>query len=361
MLTMNCLRSRIAFVAVFSAFFLYAESRPIECRRCRGKGIIFFQHNVGTFGLSNKKSQCPICHQWILAGSSHSDPCPDCQGRGTINTPDNNNRSRQRNQSGGGNSSNNNVPIQNGFTQEQQLALDLLEAQLQGYDGFLDQNHCYGKVYKYNPKNHRGQNVLTQCIQDKKECRIASFTDNGGVIIWGNNNYYANNVSSDIINKLSDIYNKQEYVKDFTISNGGKYWCVSYGKDQWFAWHAVGSQTLYDCLNHFIKKGVGIRSVGLDDYGRCIVVGDDGEVKYSIEYEKAVKDAINKFGQIYGVSINSNGCCLFCCQNGVYFNGLASSAADALTRLNYIPRVCKHSYTGHYFFSDGKGRCDYWF
>ena len=361
MIIMNSVKFKIFWVVILFAFSLCAESRTVKCYRCNGTGRIYFQHGIGTFGHSNKKSQCPICHQWILAGVSHSDPCPACNGLGSINKPDYNNSS-QRNKSNGGNSSNNDVPVQNGFTAEQQLALDMLNASLSGYDGFMDQNRCYGKVYKYNPQNHKGQFQLTQSINNRKRCRIASFTDNGGVTIWGDNEFYGVNVKNEILEKLMDIHKKGEYVKDFTMTNTGKYWCVSYGKDNWFAWHANGFQGLYDALNQFIKMGVGIRSVAMDENEHFIVVGDNGHVVYSMQYEKVVKDAINKFGQVYGVSLNVYGGCILCCQNGVYFNGLASSVADVLKKINYIPKVFKHSYTGHYFFGNGTDYVyNYWF
>ena len=53
-----------------------------DCPRCHGKGRVKTFASVSTFGISNKKQQCPICHQWVSLGDSHYDTCPQCGGSG---------------------------------------------------------------------------------------------------------------------------------------------------------------------------------------------------------------------------------------------------------------------------------------
>lgn len=53
-----------------------------ECPRCHGKGRVKTFASVSTYGISNKKQQCPICHQWVTFGDEHYDTCPQCGGSG---------------------------------------------------------------------------------------------------------------------------------------------------------------------------------------------------------------------------------------------------------------------------------------
>lgn len=134
------MKSRLFFlfaIFLFANIGLFAQT----CTRCHGKGIIYFQYGTGTYGHNNSKKQCPICHQWVPSGVSHSDPCPSCNGRGSIRSTNTNHSSR-----------NNNSSQTNGtFEATQNFILEnALNAQLKGYDGFLDQNNCYGNIGKYN-------------------------------------------------------------------------------------------------------------------------------------------------------------------------------------------------------------------
>ena len=344
---------------VLSLFYaVNTAAQSTDCPRCKGKGKIYFQYGLSTFGHTNTKKQCPICHKMVLAGVSHCDDCPDCGGRGRIVRSNGSRNTSTRNSS----HSSSGVTQQYGLTPEQQqMCLDNMNSQLEGYDGFLNQNRAYGKVYKFNPRNHQGQTPLTNKISELNRASIAIFTDSGGLIIYDGNGYLTNNIRNDINDKLASINRNREVIRDITISDSGNYWCVIYGKDGWFAWHASATNEIYNKLNCFINTNEFINSVAFDSFGHYVIVGERGTVLCSSLYQDVVNRARQKFGKIISASVTDHGGCVLCCQNGVYFNGIASSIADVLKSINYIPRVIKHSYTGHYFIGDGKGGCRYWF
>lgn len=53
-----------------------------DCPRCHGKGRIKTFSAVSTYGVTNKKQQCPVCHQFVSVGETHYDSCPQCNGSG---------------------------------------------------------------------------------------------------------------------------------------------------------------------------------------------------------------------------------------------------------------------------------------
>lgn len=53
-----------------------------DCPRCHGKGRVKTFASVSTYGVSNRKQECPICHKWVPFGDEHYDSCPQCGGSG---------------------------------------------------------------------------------------------------------------------------------------------------------------------------------------------------------------------------------------------------------------------------------------
>lgn len=343
------MKSRLFFlfaIFLFANIGLYAQT----CTRCHGKGIIYFQYGTGTYGHNNSKKQCPICHQWVPSGVSHSDPCPSCNGRGSIRSTNTNHSSRNNNSS----------QTNRTFEATQNFILEnALNAQLKGYDGFLDQNNCYGNIGKYNPNNHVYLNSLTNKIKELNRCTSGGFSSKGaGVIIFDGYGFQAENVPQELLDQLFEINRNEQTIKDVTFSDNGTYWCVVYNINGWFA---LAPQEVYDQLNSMIDKEIGIRSVALDDFGHYIIVGDDGTVLCSQKYQNIVNEARNKFGKIVCASTTLHGGVVLCCDNGVYFNRISSSVADVLKKLDFIPKVVKISYTGHYLITDGNNYSFYWF
>lgn len=213
------------------------------CTRCHGKGIIYLPIWHGTYGHNNSKKQCPICHQWVPSGVSHSDPCPSCNGRGSIRSTNTNHSSR-----------NNNSSQTNGtFEATQNFILEnALNAQLKGYDGFLDQNNCYGNIGKYNPNNHVYLNSLTNKIKELNRCTSGGFSSKGaGVIIFDGYGFQAENVPQELLDQLFEINRNEQTIKDITFSDNGTYWCVVYNINGWFA---LAPQEVYDQLNSMMIK-----------------------------------------------------------------------------------------------------------
>ncbi|WP_065219248.1 MULTISPECIES: zinc finger-like domain-containing protein [Butyricimonas] len=344
---------RILLLVIFSFSFVCLSAQDRKCYRCHGKGIIYFQHNVGTYGQNNSKKQCPICHKWVPAGVSHSDPCPDCNGHGVVSSSGSN-KSNTRNTSG-----NNNASETYGLSAEtQQQMLNVMNGQLRGEEGFLNQNNCYGKYYQYNPTSHVGLNTLTDKIKELNRCSTGAFSANGaGVIVFDGYGFQTQGVPQALLDRLFQINKEQQTIKDVTITDNGTYWCVIYGN----CWAAYAPEGVYNQLNVMINKS-GISSVALNDSGHYIIVGNDGSTLCSSQYyQERVNEARGKFGKIISASIDLFGRVALCCERGVYLCGAPSSVADVLKSINIIPKVVKISFTGHYLITDGKGVCWYWF
>lgn len=353
------MKSRLLFlfaIFLFANIGLFAQT----CPRCHGKGIIYFQHSTGTYGHNNSKKQCPICHQWVPSGVSHTDPCPSCNGCGSIRNSNSNHSSKSKNNS----STDNNFSSIDAAVQAMQqemwdIAIENSYGQLKGYEGSLNQNNCYGNIGKYNPNNHVYLNTLTNKIKELNRCTTGGFSSNGaGVIIFDRNGFQAEKVPQELLDKLFEINKSQQTIRDITFSDNGTYWCVVYNFNGWFA---LAPQEVYDRLNSLNNKNIGIRSVALDDFGHYIIVGDDGTVLCSPKYQTIVNEARNKFGKIVCASTALHGEVVLCCDRGVYFNKISSSVADVLKKLDFIPKVMKISYTGHYLITDGNNCAFYWF
>ena len=56
----------------------------IQCKKCGGGGKMQTRFAMSTFGLDNRKLQCPYCKEWILASETHWDPCDRCGGTGKV-------------------------------------------------------------------------------------------------------------------------------------------------------------------------------------------------------------------------------------------------------------------------------------
>lgn len=342
---------RILLLSVFSFLVVCASAQDHKCYRCHGKGIIYFQHNVGTYGQDNTKRQCPICHKWVHAGVSHSDPCPDCNGLGVV-SGSGKNTSNVRNTSG-----NDSAPETYGLSAEtQQQMLNAMNAQLSGEDGFVNQNNCYGEFYQYNPTSHVYLNTLTDKIKELNRCSTGSFSSNGaGVIIYDGYGFQTQGVPQPLLDRLFEINSKHQTIKDVTITDNNTYWCVIYGN----AWAALAPENVYQQLNAMLPRG--ISSVALNDYGHYIIVGNDGSTLCSSQYyQERVNEACGRFGKVVSASIDLFGRVALCCERGVYICGAPSSVADALKKINFIPKVVKFSFTGHYLITDGDRNCWYW-
>lgn len=342
----------------FSIFLIIAltavtQANAHKCLRCGGKGIIYFQHGTGTYGHNNSKRQCPICHQWIPSGVSHSDRCPDCGGTGEIG-------GNKRNSSRNGNSSSSSSSGSysndySGLTPNEQLQLDMMNAQYQGYEGFMNENHCYGKIGKYNPNNHRQLDYLTKHFQNGSHGRLAAFSaDGAGVVIEGRNANVYQNIPSGMADAILKGNKQAGTFIDIALSDYGKYWSVIYDVNGVRYWHAYATDEIYGKLNELCGANKKICTVAIDDFNRYIISCDDGTTVCSSQYVDLVNKARNKFGNIKCASITAHGSVVLCCERGVYFNYIASSAADVLKKLDFIPRYIKTSYTGHYFISDNR-------
>ena len=333
-----------------------------RCLRCGGKGIVYFQRGgTGTYGHNNSKRQCPICHQMVPSGVSHSDRCPDCNGTGQIQSRSSRSSSRSRSSSSSSSSSSY-QQYYGGFTPEQQLALDMMDARMRGYNGMVNENHSYGKAIRYDPTLHTYIDYLTDAIKEANEARIAAFSRNGiGVVIMGNNGYCYRHLPQSMIDVIDDVNNKKGRIIDINITEFGKRWSVISKVDNKFRWTVLASDDIYSKLHAFNDQGKEIVSVAMDEYSGYVIVCDDGTTECSPKFESTVRQAKNKFGKILSACVASQGHCVLCCERGVYFNSIPSSAVDILKKVGFIPRYVKVTNYGQYFISDGGGRCYYWF
>lgn len=77
----HAIRFILTLIMLLSATF--AEAR--QCSKCGGSGRMrMFENRVASYGMSSEKVQCRICRQWFINGSSHTEPCDACGGRGQI-------------------------------------------------------------------------------------------------------------------------------------------------------------------------------------------------------------------------------------------------------------------------------------
>ena len=350
-----CVQVLLATFFLSLSVHLFAQDRT--CTKCHGRGIITFQYGMSTFGINNSKKQCPICHQWVSAGSAHSDPCPKCNGTGRIPRPVTSTSKSNSYSTPVSNSSS--APVNYNYSPNVQYPIsNATNINIQGYDGFMEQNNCYGNIVRYFPNNHVYLNDLTNKIKELNRCRTGAFSSKGnGVIVFDNNGFQAKNIPQDLLNKLFEINKNQQDIRDVAFSENGTYWCVIYNINGWYAYSPKEFQ---DRMNDMISRRIGVRSVALDDYGNYVIVGDDGSVLCSPKYQQTINEARNKFGKIISASV-TNSCYVFCCERGVYFNGIQSSVADILKKTSYIPKVVKITSTGHYLITDGNNACWYWF
>lgn len=341
-------------------------SAPVKagtCYRCHGKGIVYFQYGTGTYGHNNSKRQCPICHQMVPSGVTHTDPCPDCGGSGQTRSNTRSGSSSRSSSSSSSSSYSGGYQSYGTLTPNEQLQLDMMKAQYKGYEGFMNQNRCYGKINKYNPQNHHYLSVVTGDIKKENSGRLAAFSASGaGVVIRGNNGYCYQGLPKEMVSTIDEINTQKGRFIDITISDYGKYWCVVHDRNGTRYWRAMADQSIYDQLHALDNAGKKVCTVALDDFSHYIIACDDGTTVCSKEFEDLVNKARAKYGDIKSASFTAHGGCVMCCERGVYFNSIASSVADVLKKLSFLPRCIKVSYTGHYFISDNSdnGLCYYW-
>ena len=219
----------------------------------------------------------------------------------------------------------------------------------------MNENNCYGKIGKYNPNNHQSLNVLINNIKEGGHCRLAAFSAYGaGVTVQGRNALCYQNAPSNLIDAILKGNKQSGTFIDITISDYGKYWCVIYDVNGVRYWHAYATDEIYGKLNELCGANKKICTVAIDDFNRYIISCDDGTTSCSSQYVDLVNKARNKFGNIKCACITAHGSVVLCCERGVYFNYIASSVADVLKKLDFIPRYIKTSYTGHYFISDNR-------
>lgn len=73
----------------FVLLFVLAISLEVysrTCPKCNGSGRMKIFYALSTYGISREKKQCPICKQWITAGTEHTEPCDRCGGSGHVET-----------------------------------------------------------------------------------------------------------------------------------------------------------------------------------------------------------------------------------------------------------------------------------
>lgn len=333
-----------------------------RCLRCGGKGIVYFQRGgTGTYGHNKSKRQCPICHQMVPSGVSHSDRCPDCNGTGQIQSRSSRSSASSRSSSSSSSSSSY-QQYDGGFTPEQQLALDMMDARMRGYNGMVNENHSYGKAIRYDPTFHTSIGFLTDAIQKANEARIATFSRNGiGLVVMGNNGYYYNQLPQGMLDVILDVNKKEGRIVDINITELGKCWSVISRVGNKLIWNAVASEDILNKLQALNRQGKDIVSLAMDEYSNYVIVCDDGTTECSPEFEATVRQAKNKFGKILSACVTNLGGCVLCCDRGVYFKSIPSSAADILKKVDYIPRYVKVTSYGRYFISDGNTRSCYWF
>lgn len=72
------------FLVVMALLPLSMQART--CSKCGGSGQMKVFHSLSTYGVSNKKHQCPICKEWVPVGEAHYDTCDRCGGTGQVET-----------------------------------------------------------------------------------------------------------------------------------------------------------------------------------------------------------------------------------------------------------------------------------
>ena len=238
----------------------------------------------------------------------------------------------------------------------------MMDARMRGYNGMVNENHSYGRAIRYDPTLHTPISFLTDAIQKANEARIAAFSRNGiGLVIMGDNGYYYHQLPQGMLDVILDVNKKEGRIIDINITQFGKCWSVISRVNNKLIWNALASDDIYNKLHALNSHGKDIISLAMDEYSNYVIVCDDGTTECSPEFEATVRQAKNKFGKILSACVTNLGGCVLCCDRGVYFKSIPSSAADILKKVDYIPRYVKVTSYGRYFISDGNTRSYYWF
>lgn len=231
-------------------------------------------------------------------------------------------------------------------------------AQMTGEDGTLDLDNCYIKYCRYNPNNYVAIPALTNKINEWNSVRTGAFSDNGsGVIVCGNNGFWANNIDDSFMKKLFEINKNNQRIRDVAISEDGKYWGVAYNYN---GWYALAPQKVYDELNYFVNNKIGINSLTINSNGDYIIIGDNGDFRCSSKYYDILIVATAVYGKVISADISKNGY-IVCCERG--FNGVfvpSNIAEIALKKVSFTPKVIKMSASGHYLITNGDSAYWYW-
>lgn len=123
---------RKIILTLFS-FVVVAVTAAADCPRCHGSGRVVAVPEVSSYGVSNRKVECPYCHRKVLPG--HRCECPVCHGTGNASGSVRHSSS----------SSNDADPSRMGLTTEEYLEVQQLTSQLmQKYTYYEDCTPCGG-------------------------------------------------------------------------------------------------------------------------------------------------------------------------------------------------------------------------
>lgn len=230
-------------------------------------------------------------------------------------------------------------------------------AQTSGSRGTYEGNKGLIAYVTYNPQHHVALPALTNKINKWNSCRTGAFSDNGkGVVVSGNCGFWCVGVNKYLEDKLFEINDKGQRIRDISISEDGKYYGCIYNYNGWYAY---APQTVYDELNHFVNKGIAINSFAINSAGEYIIIGDNGTFRCSEKFRKMITATISRYGKVLSADI-SGSAFILCCERGIVGSLVPSSVIDVIKEMSYMPKVIKFSQSGHYLITNGDSAYYYW-
>lgn len=353
----------LTVLCVFISGFA-VETQARNCFRCHGTGRVVFQRGgTGEFGVNNSKRKCPTCGEMVMHGVFHDDPCPACNGTGEMQSTERDKPSQRNSRS---EQSRTSQPQQQyGLTPEQfDAALSVMNAQIRGHDGeegSVNGVRVYGSCRAYNPLNHKAQPSVTDKIGELGRVDHVAFSTTGSIMTFDSYGFQCAGVPTAFIDAVSAVNRDHLPIRDVALSDNNQYWAVVYGADGGTAWRAYAPDEVYKQLNDVFARGSKISSVWLGGDGKFVVVGDDGIAYGTASMIEPINKAISRFGKVKSVNADRYGRMVICCERGVYCHYAPSSITDKLLEIDWLPRVVKFNYTGHYFIGGNNGQYAYWF
>ncbi len=148
--------------------------------------------------------------------------------------------------------------------------------------------------------------AIKTAIDDWESCRNVVLTRNKGCFaIEGSYNFVAQNIPEDLMKKLEELRENENYIDDVTVTENGL-WVILYDTND-AAWSAGIPEGLKQAILEFHENNFYVRSISFNDKGQWAIVSKQRVKTYSAEVTDWLKEVSQERGDLWTVTIGENG------------------------------------------------------